>query len=528
MRIPAALFALAMVLAVLPNRRAEAVSGTFHLTVPELKVEVSENGTATIADSFVRRLELRVLKSSQEIAPGKVIVRINGVAANTVMSTRTLGTEIVCDLDLYFRPGFLLQSGRNTIEASAESIYGRYYYAAFFLDTRDEPDTLREIERETTVSQEGEDAPLLHLTSPEGPVMDVPQLSVQGYVDGGTAPITVQVQGVNVRLVTGALPAGARGVQLATDRKVLNFTVQAKIAPNQDFIEVTATDAHNNRSRWRVPVIHASRTNGKRYAVVIGVSRYQDKRIRSLDFADRDAEAVRDFLLDPNGGGVSPGNLLYLVNQDATSTRIRYALFDFLTKPGPEDLAFVYFAGHGAADPKRQDNYYLLSYDTEMKSIGATAVPMSDLISSFTRTVQASVVSLVDACHSGAVGETLPNIANQRWINLGYGQHRAIITASRSNEFSQEGSQWGGGHGVFTYFLLRGLQGEADVKHDHQISVGALFDFVKDHVKAETTGQQTPTAMAGLERGLVVTHSAPKAADNSPPADWFVTGGTAR
>jgi len=316
--------------------------------------------------------------------------------------------------------------------------------------------------------------------------------------------------------------------QLKTDTAAYNFSTQVKISVTQESIEVMASDAHNNRSRWLIPVVHRIHTSGQRYAVVIGVSHYRDTRIQSLEFADRDAEAIRDFLLDPKGGGIAPANLLYLENENATFSNIRSALFEFLTRPGPDDLAIVYFAGHGAADPMREDNYYLLGYDTALDSIAGTALPMWDLQASFERTLQASVVTLVDACHSGAVRLTLTNISNQRWLTLGYGQNRAIITASDINEFSRESPQWGGGHGVFTYFLLKGLQGGADVSHNHQISVGPLFDFVKNHVVAETGGGQTPTALAGLARGLVLTQSTPRAAADRLGRDQSVSGGAAR
>jgi hypothetical protein len=509
MRIPALFFALAVMLVAVSNPHAAAVSNTFLLEVPELKVEVSENGSATIPNSSIRRLELHVLRSSQEVPPGKVIVRINGEAANTIMSTRATESVIVCDLDLYLRPGFLLQSGRNTIEASAESIYGRYYYGTFFLDIQDEPESLREIERETTVSREGEEPPLLHLINPQGPIQNARQLSLQGYVEGGVAPITVLVQGQKLQLIAGA-PQGARGVQVKS--QAYNFKTEVKLSATQESIEVTATDAHNNRSRWLIPVIRGRRPTGQRYAVVIGVSRYGDSRIPNLDFAYRDADAVRTFLLDPNGGGVPQANLLYLVNEKATFANIYSALHDFLIKPGPNDLVFIYFAGHGSADPHRGDNYYLLGYDTKFDRMSGTAFSMGELIITLDQNVQASVVSFVDACHSGAVGQTLPNISNQRWVQAGFGPHRAIITASKINEYSQEDSKWGGGHGVFTYFLLKGLQGEADVKHNHQISVGELFDFVKDHVKVATDGTQTPTALGREALGLVLTQGAPRAA----------------
>jgi len=481
-------------------------SGVFVLEVPQLRLKVAENMTATMPHSFVSELELRVLRSSQEISPGKIFVRINGEAANIIMSTHAAESSVVCNFNLYFRPGFLLHSGRNSVEASAQSIYGRTYYAAFLLDVREGPDSLREIQRETTLARPGDSPPLIILVSPQGPIENERQPVVQGYVEGGVAPVSLAVQRQPVPLSTSALPSGTRGVQLGMEGTPYSFSTQLKLASGQDAVEVIATDAHNNRTTLLIPVIQGTRSASRRYAVVIGVSRYRDSRIQSLHFADKDAESFRDFLLDSNGGGVQPENLIFLENQDASFARIRSALFDFLIKPGPDDLAIIYFAGHGVNDSRRPDNYYLLGYDTDAENLASTGVPMWDLPTLFERTLRANVVTLVDACHSAAIGQTVPNLINGRWTVTSRGNaRRAIITASDVAEFSSESEKWGGGHGVFTWFLLRGLQGEADANHDHQVSVGELFDFIHRQVVSETAGSQTPTALAGLSRGLVMT-----------------------
>jgi uncharacterized caspase-like protein len=213
-------------------------------------------------------------------------------------------------------------------------------------------------------------------------------------------------------------------------------------------------------------------------------------------------------LVDPQRGGVPSDHVLYLANEDATFARIRSALFDFLTKPAPDDLAVVYFAGHGMNDrKKRPDNYYLLGYDTDLDNLSSTAIPMWDLQTAFERTLQANVVTLVDACHSGGIGAAVPNMTNSRWIKAGFGRQRAIITASDMDETSREGDQWGGGHGVFTYYVLQGLLGKADLNHDHKVSVGELFDFVRTQVLRETAGAQSPTAQAGLARAMVLAQA---------------------
>ncbi|HEV2964576.1 MAG TPA: caspase family protein [Candidatus Angelobacter sp.] len=527
MKTAMAILATVLAASTITNSRASSATGIFLLKVPELKLEMKENTAAPIASSFVSRLELQVSRSSQEIPPGKILVLINGVAASTIMSTHVAESSISCDLDLYLRPGFLLHAGRNSVEVITESIYLRPYYATFLLDVQGEPESLRDIQQTVTRSQLGEQPPLIHLLEPQGVVEYQNQLKLQGYLEGGVAPLVLCVQGEVVRLAarTHASSSAPRGVQIANDKQY-SFEVPIKLASTQDSIELTAIDAHHNTREMIIPVIQRKHAPKTRYAVVIGISSYHDSNIPRLQFADRDAESIKDFLLDPNGGAVPSANLLFLKNEKATFAQIHSALFDFLTKPGPDDLVVVYFAGHGTNDfNKRPDNYYLVAYDTDAHNLGGTAIAMWDLQIAFERTLQADVVSLIDACHSGGIAETKPNMTNQRWLNLGYGKHRAIITASRTSEFSREGPQWGGGHGVFTFFLLQGLRGAAVVNRDQQLSVGELFNYVRRHVAEETNGAQTPTALSGLAGGLVITRGVSKSANHGVFGNQLDAGG---
>jgi hypothetical protein len=490
-----------------------ASSSVFQLELPEMKIEVEQNATADIPTSFVNHIGITVLRSSQEVPPGKIVVRINGEAANTIMSTRTGDSTILCDLDLNFHPGFLLHAGQNVIEASAESIYGRPYYAVFLLKVRGEPQSLSQIQRETTVSRRGESPPEIHLLDPQGVVENTRELTVTGYIQGGLPPYTLTIQGEATVLKRGSASAAARGLQAeGADGSAYTFRTPVALGLHQESIEIVAADAHNNNNRIVIPVVQGTRVPAQRWAVIIGVSHYRDNQI-NLQFADRDAAAVRDFLEDPKGGSVPHSNVFYAVNEQATSANIRSALFDFLTKPGPDDLVIVYFAGHGTNDPKSPDNYYLLGYDADTQNLGATAVRMRELQDSFGNYLKANLITLVDACHGSGIGKGLPNMTNVRWQHAGFGAHRAIITASDVSEFSREDSQWGGGHGVFTYYVLEGLKGAADANHDRQVSVGELFDYVKKHVTDETRGAQNPQVLDRSERAFVIAHPVTRSAE---------------
>jgi uncharacterized caspase-like protein len=81
---------------------------------------------------------------------------------------------------------------------------------------------------------------------------------------------------------------------------------------------------------------------------------------------------------------------------------------------------------------------------------------------------------------------------------------RAVITSADVNETAKEGEIWGTGHGVFTWALLKGLEGDADANDDQFVTAGELFLFVRDRVHLETGGEQTPRALIGINAQLTL------------------------
>jgi uncharacterized caspase-like protein len=275
----------------------------------------------------------------------------------------------------------------------------------------------------------------------------------------------------------------------------------------------------------------------EKYAVVIGVSHYKDSSIQQLHFADRDAQAIREFLLSPEGGRFKPDKIAYLVNEEATLKNIRTALYTFLTAARQQDLVLIYFAGHGQPDPHDPRNLYLLPYDTETYNMGGTAFPMWEVQDVFSRVIKAQrIVTFTDACHSrGISGESAEgpsqgrgtagwrrdaqagpgnNLFNQYLARYAGDNQRAVLTASDISEYSMEGASWGGGHGVFTHFLLEGLRGKADRNADGTVTAGELFDYVQERVVSATGKLQNPTALPGLARDLPLSGRAVRASLN--------------
>jgi len=234
----------------------------------------------------------------------------------------------------------------------------------------------------------------------------------------------------------------------------------------------------------------------KRWAVVIGVGEYASEDIPDLEFAPADARAVRDFLESDAAGPFD--EVLYLENERATGSAMREALFVFLQQADFDDLVVIYYAGHGAPDPGRPDNLYLMPTDTDLDALAATGFPMWDVKTALRRQIAAErVIVIADACHSAgtADGATIgggeANDIAGGFQSLFTPSRRLMMTAADTNEFSLEDARWGG-HGVFTHFVLDGLRGAGDADGNGIVTFTELFQHVSDNVREATSGRQNP------------------------------------
>ncbi len=91
---------------------------------------------------------------------------------------------------------------------------------------------------------------------------------------------------------------------------------------------------------------------GKTYAVVVGISDYQDPGITDLRFADVDAKKFTEFLRSEAGGSVDIENIKLLINEDATMAKFAIALDWLWEVVGEEDQVYIYFSGHGDVEKR--------------------------------------------------------------------------------------------------------------------------------------------------------------------------------
>ena len=259
------------------------------------------------------------------------------------------------------------------------------------------------------------------------------------------------------------------------------------------------------------------------YAVVIGVAHYKNLTDgQQLQFAERDAEAIYSILISPEGGNFRAENVHKLTGSKATLQNIRHELEQWLPSVAKEgDRVLVYFGGHGFVS---EGNPYLSPYDLDPTNIGQTGYSMHALAAVFGNKIKARwKVLLTDACHSGAINPEADVMTINRSL-MDLDQSLFSLTASRDRERSFESSDWGGGHGIFTYYVVKGLEGAADESGDGIVTADELAEYVRRNVREASRGLQNPTSeRASFDPHMLLAYVPSNRSPDSPPPPKFGT-----
>ena len=232
------------------------------------------------------------------------------------------------------------------------------------------------------------------------------------------------------------------------------------------------------------------------YALVVGIAHYANLPASAqLRYPDRDAESIYTTLISRQGGEFPANHVHMLTNEQATQANILQELENWLPSvSAPDDRILIYFAGHGFISGGKG---YLAPYDTDLHRLSATAIPMDSLGELIGSRIKGKwKVLITDACHSGAITpETDPTQLNHLLLDLR--QSLFSLTASRDREQSFESPDWGGGHGIFTYYVVNGMAGAADANGDGIVTADELAEYVHENVRQATQGRQNPTSERG-------------------------------
>ncbi len=251
--------------------------------------------------------------------------------------------------------------------------------------------------------------------------------------------------------------------------------------------------------------------NGKVMVVGVGIDQYE--HFSNLNYAVNDCEKVVGHFKQEYG--LSDNWAITFKDKDATAIKVLRFIKKNVPKLLDKDDTFIfYFSGHGAPEPNARSNdndglkKYLLLSDSEPGAFSLTALSLDNLAQLLSGLPCKRVLLLIDSCFAGVAGkDTLSQLKTIRISESTYqnvanisGKGRAILAASAENQVSQEWHELRSG--VFTYYLIQGLQSKADINTDQKVDILELYQYVRDQVSKATNGAQTPVFRGALDQNI--------------------------
>ena len=301
-----------------------------------------------------------------------------------------------------------------------------------------------------------------------------------------------------------------------------SFTASFYVPRSGKTVEIVAFDTKGNKATKSLflergqmrqatgPSFASLNPSGKRVkpnqdalALIIGVADYERTPAKAA-YADKDAQTFYDYAMLKLG--IPASNIKELVNADANEAEVRLAVKDWIarsTKQGQSDV-YVFFAGHGLANQSGND-MYLLPVDGEPRLLSDTAIARERLFADIAAANPRSVTVFLDTCYSGTTRGTDMLIASRpiaiRAKEQSIPEGFTVMTAAAGDQTAKPLEE--AKHGMFSYFLMKGMEGDADTNQDNQITAGELHAYVQHNVIQQSSGSQTPELQGDADRVLI-------------------------
>ena len=296
------------------------------------------------------------------------------------------------------------------------------------------------------------------------------------------------------------------------------FSQQLFVKPGGQNINITAMDKFGNKSSAEVELVRAevkinrkifddlnptlikSAIDSTAVAIIIGIEDY--KNTFSAPFAKNDALAFYDFA--NFSLGVPKENIQLLTNDNAGRTSTLKTLAKWLPKMVKEDVTniYIFYSGHGLASDDGEE-LYLLPSDGDPELLEDSTLLRNQIFDRISKLNPRSVTVFLDTCYSGATradeflvaAKPIFIEAQEQDIPANF----TVFSASAGKETAKvlEDAE----HGLFSYYMMKGLEGEADANSDNQITNRELIAFINKNVSKQAN--QTPQLNGNPDQVLV-------------------------
>ena len=356
-------------------------------------------------------------------------------------------------------------------------------------------------QQQQTISNDNQ-KPVINIA---GTAMNGPQGTIKGYVRDNTGIAEVRVDGKLVEvdnygnfMANTYVPDGGINVSIeAVDLAGLTSSMSVRLDRLASSAATTITFDRLN------PLGRNVASNKDALALIIGVNEYAKTPAKAY-YADSDAQVFSDYAIQKLG--IPANRVKTLVNTNADESGMLLAVKDWLARANRQDKSdiYIFFAGHGLASDDGE-KMYLLPYDGSPRLLDRTAILRDELFADISAANPRSVTVFLDTCYSGTTRGTDMLIASRpitiRALEQSIPDNFTVMTAAAGDQTAKPLEE--AKHGMFSYFLMKGMEGEADANNDNEITAGELHSYVQTNVIQQSSGSQTPELQGDADRVLV-------------------------
>jgi uncharacterized caspase-like protein len=227
----------------------------------------------------------------------------------------------------------------------------------------------------------------------------------------------------------------------------------------------------------------------KLWVLLIGVNQYQDPTFPALKYAAIDCQGISKALTAATDPFPHKEFLIHndLVEQTPSLARVEFSLQRLVSEAQVQDTILIYFSGHGVVEPIEQQTVLCL-YDTDREHLLKTGLPIQTVLELLSHCAAHSQLLWLDACHSGNMRSleqspkqrtgTQLNPSTQLLASLRQAVSNRGFYALLSCDEGQQSWEFPDlGHGVFSYYLMQGLNGAA-ADAQGMIDADSLYRYV--------------------------------------------------
>jgi len=201
-----------------------------------------------------------------------------------------------------------------------------------------------------------------------------------------------------------------------------------------------------------------------------------------------------------------------MINQEANLVDTIGALNKWLPgkiRKNQTDL-IIYFAGHGLASSDGKE-LYLLPQDGDSDLLERTAISRTEIFQIISKLKPKSVTMFLDTCYSGVSRDDETLLASARPLRVIANEQETpsnftIFSASQLDQISSGFKE--AKHGIFSYYLMKGMEGKADTNNDKKITNAELLAYMDQNVsqKASELGRQQNPSLAGDPNKILISY----------------------